>query len=382
MAKTAFITRTGAFLPNEPVGNERMEQVLGLAGARPSRARRVILRSNGIVTRHYAIDPATGRRTHSNAALTAQAVRNLCGDEFALADIHCLVTGTSLPDQLMPNHAVMVHAELGNPACEVVATAGICLSGLSALKYAWLTVRAGEHENAVATGSEVASALLRAQRYAPEFDNQAELLVAHPELAFEKDFLRWMLSDGAGAVLVQDRPGAGTPSLRIDWIDLFSYAHELPVCMYAGTEKDAAGRLTSWLDCAHDELGARSVLALKQDVKLLNAHVVEYCLQRPLATLIERRGLTAADVDWFLPHMSSQFFAAPIEQALERVGFALPRSRWFSNLAQRGNTGAAALYLMLHDLVASGRLQRGQRILCLVPESGRFSTGFMHLTVV
>jgi 3-oxoacyl-[acyl-carrier-protein] synthase III len=378
----AYITRTAAFLPHAAVANDGMEAILGTPGGRPSRVRRVVLRQNGIVSRHYVVDPATGVPQFNNAQLTAQAVRALCEDGFTLADIRCLVTGTSLPDQLMPNHAVMVHGEIGGPNCEVVATAGVCLSGLTALKYAWLTVRAGEHPNAVATGSEIASLLMRAQRYAPELDRHADDVAALPELAFEKDFLRWMLSDAAGAFLVEKQPRERAPSLRIDWIDLFSYANELPVCMYAGAEKQADGTLRSWLDFSHDEIGVRSVLALKQDVRLLNENVVEYCLARPLRALIPKHGLSGDDITWFLPHISSQFFAAPVEEALRKIGLPIARSRWFTNLDKRGNTGSASMYLMVHELYGSGRLKRGDRILCMVPESGRFTTGFMHLTVV
>jgi len=382
MGETAYITRTSAFLPHAPVANDRMESMLGTPGGRPSRARRVVLRQNGIVSRHYVVDPETGVPTFNNAQLTAEAIRQLCGDGFSLSDIRCLVSGTSMPDQLMPNHAVMVHGEIGGPSCEVVATAGVCLAGLTALKYAWLAVRAGEHANAIATGSEVASLMMRSQRYAPELDRRADDVDAHPELAFEKDFLRWMLSDAAGALLLEDHPRATGPSLRIDWVDIFSYANEMPVCMYAGADRDEDGRLRSWLDYSHEELGEKSVLALKQDVRLLNANVVEYCLARPLRVLMPRRGLEADSIQWFLPHLSSQFFATPTEEGLKRVGLPIPRSRWFTNLETRGNTGSASIYLMLHDLYGSGRLKRGDRILCLVPESGRFSTGFMHLTVV
>jgi 3-oxoacyl-[acyl-carrier-protein] synthase-3 len=382
MAEPAYITRTAAFLPHPPVDNEGMERVLGTPGQRASRVRRVVLRQNGIVSRHYVVDPATGIPSFNNAQLTAEAVRQLCDGGFALSDLRCLVAGTSLPDQLMPNHAVMVHGEIGGPNCEVVATAGVCLAGLTALKYAWLAVRAGEHANAVATGSEIASLMMRAQRYEPELERLADDVEANAELAFEKDFLRWMLSDAAGAFLLENRPRAVGPSLRIDWIDMFSYANELPVCMYAGAEKGSDGTLRSWLDFSHDELGQRSVLALKQDVRLLNANIMEYCVVRPLRTLIPRRGLEADSIRWFLPHMSSRYFMAPAEEALARVGLPIPRARWFSNLETRGNTGSASMYLMVHDLYGSGRLQRGDRVLCMVPESGRFSTGVMHLTVV
>ena len=63
----------------------------------------------------------------------------------------------------------------------------------------------------------------------------------NPEIAFEKDFLRWMLSDGAGAFLVEDQPRPNGLSLRIDWIDIQSQADGMPVCMYAGGDKDEDG---------------------------------------------------------------------------------------------------------------------------------------------
>lgn len=382
MSKDVFITRTASFLPLAPVGNEEMEGLLGMTGSRPSRARRITLKNNGIKSRHYVIDPATGAVRYTNAQLTAEAVRRLAGDGFALDDMACLCTGTSIADQLLPSHGVMVHGELGGHACEVVATTGVCIAGVAALKYAWLAVRAGEHPNAVATGSEVASLVFRSTRYAAETDQQVNDLGERPELAFEKDFLRWMLSDAAGALLLQDQPHPASPSLRIDWMDILSYAHEMPVCMYAGAKKNADGTLTSWMQFSHENLGRESILAVRQDVKLLNAKIAEYCLEKPLARIASRRHLRPAEIDWFLPHMSSEYFRQPIARGLEKIGLAIPPERWFTNLETRGNTGSASMYVMLDELVRSGRLRRGERLLCFVPESGRFTSAFLHLTVV
>ena len=64
-------------MPFAPVGNDEMEDVLGRIGGKASRARRLILRSNGIVSRHYAIDRATGDVVMSNAQLAAAAIRGL-----------------------------------------------------------------------------------------------------------------------------------------------------------------------------------------------------------------------------------------------------------------------------------------------------------------
>jgi 3-oxoacyl-[acyl-carrier-protein] synthase-3 len=379
--RAAYITRSSVCLPNAPVENDQVEAILGQVGERPSRARRVVQRSNGIRRRYYVIDPATGKPNYTNASLTAAAIRGLAGNGFALDDLACLACGTSNPDQLVPNHAVMVHGELGVPVCEVVATAGVCVSGATALKYGWMSVMSGDARNAVVTGSEIASLGLLAQNYDAEPHNGAETLEARPELAFEKDFLRWMLSDGAGALLLEPAPRPGL-NLRVEWMDIFSYAHELPVCMYGGAEKQANGTLRGWLSYSACERQAKSLFTLKQDVKLLNEQVIEHTLVKPLARVIARRGLSPGNVDWLLPHYSSEYFRAPVAAGLARAGLAIPQERWFTNLERVGNVGSASIYIMLDEILQSGRLRHGQRLLCWVPESGRFSSGFIYLTVV
>jgi 3-oxoacyl-[acyl-carrier-protein] synthase-3 len=386
MTRPVHIVQTAAFLPLEPVENDAMEGILGMAGERPSRSRKITLRSNGIRTRHYVIDPADGRIRYSNAALAAEAVRVLARDSaFDLAQLQCLSAGTSIPDQILPGHGSMVHGELGRDgvaACEVVTTAGVCCAGVAALKYAWLAVASGEHDNAIASASETPSPVLRATRFAEETRARCDALEAFPGLAFEKDFLRWMLSDGSGALLLTSRPADARPSLRIDWIEMLSQANTMPTCMYAGAEKRADGSLQGWAQFDHDSLGRESVLAIKQDVRLLNDNILRCTIGDPLAQIIARRALKADDVDWFLPHISSEYFRQGAATTLESIGFGIPQDRWFTNLTTCGNTGAASPYIILNELFRSGRLCPGQRLLCFVPESGRFSTAFIHLTVV
>ena len=381
MANPVFINRISACLPFDPVDNEQMEQRLGLVGGQPSRARRLVLRSNGIRSRHYVIDPASGQPAMNNAQLSAEAIRGLQGPGFDLDELDCLAAGTSSPDQTMPGHAVMVHGELGHPPGEVVTTAGICLCGMTALKYAWLSVASGESRNAVACGSEVASAMMHARNFDAEYEGRAEELERHPEIAFEKDFLRWMLSDGAGAVWLQGQPNASGLSLRIDWIDILSFADQMPPCMYAGAEKDGE-RLTGWASFSADQRSARSVMAVKQDVRLLNDNIVRVTVVEALKRILRKRELQAAEIDHFLPHYSSEFFRERLAAGLAEVGLPIPQERWFTNLTRKGNTGAASIFIILEELFNGGRLRAGERLLCYVPESGRFSSAFMHLTVV
>jgi 3-oxoacyl-[acyl-carrier-protein] synthase-3 len=97
---------------------------------------------------------------------------------------------------------------------------------------------------------------------------------------------------------------------------------------------------------------------------------------------MDKRGLSLDDIDWFLPHMSSNYFAEPIAEGLRAIGLDIPREKWFTNLSEKGNMGSASPFTILHDLRESGRIQKGQKILMYIPESGRFSTGFVYLEAV
>jgi 3-oxoacyl-[acyl-carrier-protein] synthase-3 len=154
----------------------------------------------------------------------------------------------------------MVHGELGTVPCEAVSFAGICCAGVGAMRYAHMAVATGSAKAAVATGSEVVSTALRARQFQVEGAATEGDLEKRPELAFDRDFLRWMLSDGAGAMLLgPDRVTRNGVALRFDWIEMISYAHEQPPCMYAGAEKMPDGRLHGWRVSTHDRAPRRWV---------------------------------------------------------------------------------------------------------------------------
>ena len=73
---------------------------------------------------------------------------------------------------------------------------------------------------------------------------------------------------------------------------------------------------------------------------------------------------------------------AILHDAMVACDFDVPMERWFSNLTSKGNIGSAAIYLIMEELLYSGQLRKGDRLLCYIPESARFSVYYMHLTVV
>ncbi len=377
--KDVYITKAAAFLPNEVVENEEMEQYLGQIGGRPSRSRAIVLRRNGIKKRYYALDKA-GKATHTNAEMSALAVKNLFVDAEDLKTMDLLSTGTSTPDQIIPSHGVMVHGYLPEArSVEVVSPAGVCCSGMHALKYAYMAVKLGEKKRAVATGSERVSGMLTNDKFEEEIQ-QIEQLEENPYIAFEKDFLRWMLSDGAGALLLEPELSDTGISLRIDWMQGASYAQQLEACMYAGAEKNEDGTLNSYKDFSAMEQAQHSLFSIKQDVKLLSEHIVPLGIKFAVRQM-EAHGKTIKDVDYFLPHMSSYFFEDAIADNFEALGWPLPRDKWFTNLSTKGNVGAGSIYLMLEELLNNGQLKKGEQLLLLIPESARFSYMTAWLTV-
>jgi len=378
--KEVYINNTSSFFPNEPVANDEMEEYLGYINATPSRSKAIVLRNNGIKRRFYALTKE-GISTHSNAAMTALAVKALFKDDpDEIKSIELLSCGTSTPDQMMPSHGVMVHGCLPETnVIEVVSPSGVCCAGMHAFKYAYLATKTGAVHQSVATGSERFSVSLVSTNFEDEAQ-RLKALVDDPYIGFEKEFLRWMLSDGASAFLISDKKNETGISLRVDWIEGYSYANELEPCMYTGCEKMKDGTLKSYLDYAPQELMAQSILSIKQDVKLLSKNIVLYGGYGVKAAL-DKHGVKSEEIDHFLPHMSSEFFRDKIYHQLIANGTGIMYDKWFVNLSQVGNVGAASVYLMVDELFHSGKLKTGDKIFLLVPESARFSYMYCLLTV-
>ena len=377
--RPVYITKTASFLPNEPVSNSEIETFLGMIGGIPSKAQQLILRNNQIKTRYYALDKEQNI-THTSYDMAIKAIEKLYGDGINADTLELLSAGTTSQEMIMPSHAVQIHGEMGGSNnTEVVSFAGSCCSGIHALKYGYLSLASGEKQNAIALASERLSAWMRSSYFKEEYETLKKLK-DDPIIAFEKDFLRFMLSDGAGGVLLRDKPNKDSISLKIEWIELTSYANTYPACMYAGAEYDSSGNLLGWTRFKEEEWTNKSLFSIKQNTKILGENIIKLGGKYLIETAA-KRGLKTEDIDWFLPHLSSMYFRSKIFQELERVGFVIPEEKWFLNLPTVGNVAAASAFLMLDELFYSGKLKKGEKIFIMVPESARFSYAFVYLTV-
>jgi 3-oxoacyl-[acyl-carrier-protein] synthase-3 len=191
-----------------------------------------------------------------------------------------------------------------------------------------------------------------------------------------------MLSDGAGAVVVEGQPRPDGISLRIDWSHLVSHAHRFPVCMYAGAAtSEAIAPGATWQDQPDPATAdANGMLNLRQDTSILN-NIVALGVEEYVG-LVRGGRIEPSQIEHLLVHYSSEYFRSDIVRLMSEAGLLIPEERWFTNLRTKGNTGAASIFIMLEEAFNSGRFSPGDRILLMVPESGRFSVSFVHLTCV
>jgi 3-oxoacyl-[acyl-carrier-protein] synthase-3 len=353
-----------------------MEARLGQVGSKPSRLRERILRQNGITQRYYALDNQQ-QTVYTNAQMAAHAVRDaLMQSTLDLNEVALLVAATSQGDLPLPGFASMVQGELKMPPCEIATLHGICGSSVLGLRHAAFAIGAGDVDTAVCVASEFASRLLKASRF------QAQGYGDNRRLPFEAEFLRWMLSDGAGALLLRDTPAERGLSLEVEHIVVKSYAGDFPPCMFVGDRGEVCAEPPiGWLDHPdYESASAAGAINLHQRIDLLQ-DAVRLCVNG-VFELVEEGRLDPRGIDWWVTHYSSHLFREQAYELFVRGGLTIPLDRVFTNLYTSGNVGSASFPLMLGDLFRSGNLRPGQRILCIVPESGRFLFGYVLLRVV
>lgn len=227
----------------------------------------------------------------------------------------------------MPGFASMVHGELAAQPMKISSHEGVCGAGVQALKHAAQALALGGHRNALVVASEFPSRLFKRSRFAPVgYDTD-----------FDAHFLRWMLSDGAGACLLGREPSGPAPPLRLKWVHTRSFGGDYPLCMQLGHADSHAPR--SYLDYdslaeAEAEAEADGAFLLRQDIRLLpnlfEVGIHEY------ARLAHAGVFDPGAVDHFLWHYSSEKSSGVVAQLMRNADLAIPRNRWFSNLHRRG----------------------------------------------
>lgn len=386
-----YLLAAGHHLPGEPINNDQIDAYVAPLDQNSRRIKQRVLGENGIQTRYYALD-CEGKTTLSHTDLACQSIQAcLQQAQVNLHEIDVLTAATSGGDVSIPGVANMIQGALHAPPMEVHSHQGVCASSVLALKDAAQSLSQNpEQRMAVVVAAEMPSRIFKRSRFASQ-----------TQVDFESHFLRWMLSDGAGAVLLAKGAQVLTHvaqtalaqrglALKLNWIHAKSFSGDYPVCMQLGQgshrakEQDVTSEYSaqaSYLDFPSvAEAEAAGHFALRQNLRLL-PNLFEVAVHE-YAGLVQGGWVTPAEVAVFLCHYSSEALGKTCENMMEQAGLGIARDKWFSDLKTCGNTGAASIFIMLSEWLATQTPKAGQKIFAFVPESGRFTVSYFLLEVV
>jgi 3-oxoacyl-[acyl-carrier-protein] synthase-3 len=360
---STFITGTGSFLPGPPIGNNSIEEYLGIIEGEQL-VRRQVLAVNGIRTRHYALD-TDQNETFDVYQLGVLAAQNCLKGLAPIAPISYLSAGTTHAPYSGPGIASIVHSQLAQQAIipepvEVNSNSGICTSSATGVINAFRAIQSGVHQTALCIGAEQSTQALKSTAFRIIKDTETMERDLKRSQWFMSVFLRFMLSDGAGAWLLESQSREDRTCFKINWTFSRSYASEAPLCMH------------------YDNRSAR----LSQDVDILSKHLFVFA-KTFVTECFERHQERLDSYQIILPHLSSYFFQRKMERLIKQLcGDKGAQPTTWTNLATAGNTGAASIFVMLDQFVRTQQSKAGDRFLLFIPESGQFNFVMISLTQV
>jgi 3-oxoacyl-[acyl-carrier-protein] synthase III len=362
-----YITHSASYLPGLPVSNEEMDLYIGSINKMSARIKKRILAENGIKLRHYALN-TQGESVESVTDMGAKVVNALVA---ANNDVQFLSAATTGGDCAAPGLANLIQGQLNLAPLETLSIAGICAASIGALNAAANAIQSGAASSAISVASEFPSRLFKHSRFKSR----------DADIDFDAHFLRWMLSDGAGGVLLRNQPNKEGLSLKVKWIHQKSFSGDMPTCMQVG--QSIGNALPGYLDyptlADAEKAGA---FDLRQNIRML-PNLFDLGLHE-YATLVKDQHVNPSSINHFLCHYSSERFKPLMANLMEEAGIAINADKWFSNLSSKGNTGAASIFIMLDEFLKTkmDMLTVGDEIFGFVPESGRFSVAYFLLEVV
>ena len=304
MTRRSVIRATGQYLPETVVPNAHFEATLDTTDA-------WIRERTGIEERHFA---APDQATSDLAIRAAQDALSRGGLEADAID--AVVVATSTPDLTFPSVATMVQAGLGMTRGFAYDIQAVCAGFVYALANADALIRTGLADRVLVIGAETFSRIM-------DWTDRGTCI---------------LFGDGAGAVVLEAAEGRGDAADRgILGIDLNS---------------DGRHRDLLYVDGGVATTGKAGCLRMQGN--LVFRHAVEKLAQTAHAAL-DKAGLTAAEVDWLVPHQANLRIIAATAQKMD-----LPMAKVVLTVARHGNTSAASIPLALATADADGRLQPGQ----------------------
>jgi 3-oxoacyl-[acyl-carrier-protein] synthase-3 len=320
------ITSLATYVPPKVLSNADLERMVDTTDE-------WILQRTGIRERHIA-DAGVGTSDLGREA----AIRAIANAGLTPSDIDLIIVGTVTPDMMFPSTACLIQEKIGARHAWGFDLSAACSAFTYSLTTASQMVATGAHDHALVVGADVMSSII-------DYQDRATCV---------------LFGDGAGAVVVGAAP-EGAPAI-------LDFEHEIDgsggpaLCMPAGG---------SLRPPSYDTV-ERRLHYVKQDGQTVFRFAVRKT-EEIARRLLERNGLTAADIDLFVSHQANRRI---IQSATAKLD--VDPEKVIINIERFGNTTAATIPLALNDAVCSGRLKKGDLVLLCSVGAG-FTVGSVLL---
>ena len=313
MTRRSVVLGAGSALPKRRIDNEELAKSVDTSDA-------WIVERTGIRSRYVAGDGETTASLATDAARRALEHAGVNASEIDL-----IVLATATPDQTFPSSATKVQAALGINDCIAFDVHAVCTGFLYALSVADSMLRSGNARKALVIGAETFSRIL-------DWEDRATCV---------------LFGDGAGALVL-------------------------------GAEETEGGILATTLhaDGRHNDLvfvdGGPSTTGTVGKLRMKGREVFRHAvvnLADVMNEVLEVAGLSAADVDWVVPHQAN---ARILDATAKKLG--LPPDKVVVTVDEHANTSAASVPLAFDTAVKDGRIKRGD-VVVLEAMGGGFTWG-------
>ncbi|WP_424974529.1 beta-ketoacyl-ACP synthase III [Dinoroseobacter sp. S124A] len=303
MGKRAVVIGVGHYLPERIVTNTELEKTVDTTDE-------WIRTRSGIEQRHFA---AEGEKTSDLATHAAEAAIARAGIDAGSID--AIIVATSTPDLTFPSVATMVQARLGMTKGYAFDVQAVCAGFVFALANANALILSEQANRVLVIGAETFSRIM-------DWSDRSTCV---------------LFGDGAGAVILEAREGAGTSADR----------------GILATDLNSDGRHKDILYVDGGVSASQTTGYLRMEGKEVFRHAIEK-LAQTAETALEKAGLGTGDVTWVVPHQANLRIIA---STARKMGVGMDRV--VVTVQEHGNTSAASIPLALSVGVANGQITEG-----------------------
>jgi 3-oxoacyl-[acyl-carrier-protein] synthase-3 len=353
------LTGSGSYLPGDPVTIDEVDYYLGDLNRAPARIQKWLKRMKLLMKEmleveyyHFAIDPETREFIDDNVTMSVKSARkalNMAG--LHPNDLELIIYGSAHQDQ-MPTASVRIQEALGIDQCSELSIHANCTSAYKGVVLAHDLLQSGRYKNALIISSSMSSSELRAEYYHQEI------------LKKEEVFLRYFLSDGSGAIVLQAE-NRMTGGFYLENSYMESIGGKKPASMLNH-------RPAYWINPRDEyEKGLHHLSQmfneqLRQHFHEKNGSVFYQGLKR----MLTRYPIDIHKIRFFQVNFPSRHISELILDECETLG--IPRSTFYSKMASMGYVGPPMVFICMDRIMREETMEKGDLVLSFVTEVSKF----------